>query len=120
MEKDLTVSLLLDFYAAFLTGNQKEILDLYYNLDYSLAEIAEAQDITRQGVLDTIKRGVSKLKSMEQELKLMEKYLAVSASLKKCMDLAQKIDEQQHNKLTHELMDEINMAISVWEDKDGV
>jgi predicted DNA-binding protein YlxM (UPF0122 family) len=119
MEKDLTISLFLDFYAAFLTGNQREILDMYYNLDYSLAEIAEAKSISRQGALDAIKRGVTKLKSMEQELKLMKKYLLVSASLKKCRELAQKISEAQPGKLTDGLISEIDTAINVWEDKDG-
>lgn len=120
MEKDLTVSLLLDFYSAFLTGKQREILELYYNLDYSLAEIAETQNITRQGAMDAVKRGVCKLKSMEKELKLMQKYLLVSESLKRCRDLAQKINDMQYNETAGELLREMNTAINIWEDKDGI
>lgn len=120
MEKDLTVSLLMDFYSAFLTGKQREILEMYFNLDYSLAEIAQAENITRQGAMDAVKRGVSKLKSMEQELKLMHKYLLVSESLKKCRDLAQKLNDAQHSETTGELLQEMNTAISIWEDKDGI
>jgi uncharacterized protein len=119
MEKDLTITLLLDFYTAFLTAKQREILDMYYNLDYSLAEIAEASGITRQGALDTIKRGVAKLRSMESGLKLVNKYLSVSASLKKCRELALKIGETQPDGLYGELLREIDAAAGVWEDKDG-
>ena len=57
MPKDLHVSVLLDYYGAMLTEKQREVVDLYYNEDLSLAEIAEIAGITRQGVRDSIKRG---------------------------------------------------------------
>jgi predicted DNA-binding protein YlxM (UPF0122 family) len=120
MEKDLTVSLLLDFYAAFLTEKQREIMDMYYNLDYSLSEVAEAQSITRQGAMDAVKRGVSKLKGMEQELKLMHKYISVSESLKKCRELANKLNDLHGNAETGILLTELDRAIGIWEDKDGI
>ena len=56
-EKNLNISLLLDFYGDILSERQKEILDLYYNDDLSLAEIAENYDISRQGVRSVLKKG---------------------------------------------------------------
>ena len=50
MSKDLNFSVLLDFYGTLLTPRQLDIMDLYYNEDLSLAEIAEDIGITRQGV----------------------------------------------------------------------
>ena len=39
-EKNLAVAELLDSYAAVLTDRHRELLDLYYNQDLSLGEIA--------------------------------------------------------------------------------
>ena len=52
--KPLEMSLLFDFYGETLTEKQRELFDLYYNEDLSLAEIAEHAGITRQGVRDSI------------------------------------------------------------------
>ena len=57
--KDLTISILLDAYGALLTERQRELVDLYYNEDLSLAEISENTGITRQGVRDGIKKSES-------------------------------------------------------------
>ena len=57
MTKDLSVSVLMDFYGELLTQKQIEALNGYYNQDLSLAEIAEEMDISRQGVRDFIKKG---------------------------------------------------------------
>ena len=56
MEKNLNVSILLDFYGAMLTEKQREAVEYYYNDDLSLSEIADNQGISRQGVRDAIKR----------------------------------------------------------------
>lgn len=120
MEKDLNISFLMDFYAAFLTENQREILEMYYDLDYSLSEIAEAQGITRQGVLDVIKRGEARLKSMEEELSLMKKYVAVGEYLKKCEGIALRLKEKTQDEEADELLGSLRAAMRVWEDKDGV
>ena len=67
-EKNLEVSVLLDHYGALLTEKQQQMIDLYYNDDLSLSEIAEQEGISRQGVRDNIKRAEAQLLSMEQAL----------------------------------------------------
>ena len=57
MSKNLAISDLLDLYGPMLTDKQRDVIELYYNQDLSLAEIAEHEQITRQGVRDNIKRG---------------------------------------------------------------
>ncbi len=72
--KPLEMSLLFDFYGETLTEKQRELFDLYYNEDLSLAEIAEHAGITRQGVRDSVKRAEHALHEMEQKLGLVARY----------------------------------------------
>ncbi len=72
MAKDLRFSSLLDVYGAMLTDKQREMLDLYYNNDLSLSEIAEGEGISRQGVRDSIKRGEEALLEMDEKIGVME------------------------------------------------
>ncbi len=72
-EKNLQISVLLDYYSQMLTDKQRDVIDLYYNEDLSLSEIAEHEKITRQGVRDSIKRGEQTLFEMEEKFHLAEK-----------------------------------------------
>lgn len=74
MEKNIEISLLSDFYGELLKEQQKRAVELYYNDDLSLSEIAEQLDITRQGVRDCIKRAEQRLLVFEDKLGLMERY----------------------------------------------
>ena len=57
-----------------LTAKQRDVIELYYNQDLSLAEIAEHEQITRKGVRDNIKRGEAFLLEMEEMLHFAEKF----------------------------------------------
>ena len=72
MEKNVKVSMLMEFYGKLLTEKQYTFLDDYYNNDLSLSEIAENYYITRQAVRDNIKKGECKLFELEEKLKMME------------------------------------------------
>jgi predicted DNA-binding protein YlxM (UPF0122 family) len=74
MDEIYMIGLLLDFYGQMVTKRQYEILDLHYNNDYSLGEIAEELNISRQGVYDNIKRGKAALYEMEQKLGLVGRF----------------------------------------------
>lgn len=81
MAKDLSISALLDFYGPFLSEKQRNLLYHYYNEDLSLTEIAENEQITRQGVRDLIKRGEAQLKKYEQECGWCQNVLSLQAVL---------------------------------------
>lgn len=74
MDKVFETSLLLDFYGQLLTDRQFEILDLLYNNDLTLTEIAEQLSISRQGVFDNEKRGRALLVEYENKLGLLSKF----------------------------------------------
>ena len=74
IEKDFEVTMLYEMYRPILTQKQKSALDMYYNLDYSLGEIAANEGISRQAALDTIKKGTDKLYRAEEDLKLYARY----------------------------------------------
>ena len=81
MAKDLTVSLLLDFYGDMLTEKQRDVVDFYYNQDLSLSEIADNEGITRQGVRDNLKRAEGQLRDMEARLGLVKRFDAIRGGL---------------------------------------
>lgn len=69
----LEMSLLFDFYGDLLANKQKSCFDLYYNQDLSLAEIAQSEGISRQGVHDAIARAERALLGFEQVLGCVER-----------------------------------------------
>lgn len=75
MGKNLYVSALLDVYGEYLNDKQRELTEYYYNDDLSLAEIAENEGITRQGVRDQIKRAEQRLVSLEEKCRYCERFL---------------------------------------------
>ena len=74
MAKNMEITLLCDFYGDMLTEKQRDMIDLYYGNDLSLAEIAENEGITRQGVRDSINRAENQLPEMEERLGLVRRF----------------------------------------------
>ena len=110
LKKEVTPSLLLDFYGQTLTGKQREVMELYYNEDLSLSEIAENQKISRQAALDSIRRAEKHLDQMEQKLGMLEKYRV-------CMAAAQEIEHLAKGGQSEQpLMEQIEHIRAVWGD----
>ncbi len=64
------INLLYDIYSPLLTKRQQETLRLYYSENYSLAEIAEEYNTSRQAVYDLIHRALEAIENFEQKLGL--------------------------------------------------
>lgn len=100
--KNLQIAYLLDFYGNLFGDKQREILEMYYQEDMSLSEIAASVGITRQGVYDNIRRGEKEILSMESKLCLMDRFLEISKSLDTIEDIL-KQNSVTDNKLKSEL-----------------
>lgn len=74
LDKTEELNLLYDFYGKFLTGKQREVFELYYEENFSLAEIAERLSVSRQAVHANLKSAEKKLLSYEEKLALVEEY----------------------------------------------
>lgn len=81
MEDRVEISLLMDLYNPLLTEKQKNIMELYYNDDLSLAEIAELNNTSRQAIHDLIKRCYKQILSYEDKLNLLKKSLEKEACI---------------------------------------
>ncbi len=99
--KSINMVYLYDLYAPLLNDRQREVLELYYNEDQSLAEISENVGITRQGVRDCIVKSEMLLNGYEEALGLRSKLL----------DIENKLDEltrkAENGESTRDLLNEI-------------
>lgn len=74
LEKTLQMNTLFAFYGPLLTVKQREYMQLYYADDYSLGEIAEAFNVSRQAVYDNVRRSETILKDYEEKLHLVAEF----------------------------------------------
>lgn len=111
MEKDLDTAMLLDIYSGLLTEKQLRLCDMYYNQDYSLSEIAEIEQTTRQAARDGISKAKQKLLSFENSLGLYDKKVRMGSVLNKAEALA------ENNADVRELIEEIS---GIWGDTNGI
>lgn len=81
---DLHFLRLWDIYSPLLTEHQREVTDLYFNCDLSLAEIAEQKGCSRQSVSDTLQKARRQLEEYEEKLHVF-RFLTESALAQSCM-----------------------------------
>jgi predicted DNA-binding protein YlxM (UPF0122 family) len=71
--KNQTLNQLFDFYESLLTDKQRLYFKLYYQQDYSLNEISELYNVSRNAIYDHLKKVEEYLILYESKLKLLEK-----------------------------------------------
>ncbi|MFW5647487.1 MAG: YlxM family DNA-binding protein [Candidatus Alkaliphilus sp. MAG34] len=122
LEKTVEISVLYDFYNQLLTGKQRDIVDLYYNQDLSLGEIAEEFNVSRQAVYDVLKRTEKLLYQYEEKLNFIKlvniKNEKISKMLDSIIDLENELDsipylEQLKKRIFH-VKDELYKSLNDW------
>lgn len=83
------ILVLFDCYSRVLSARQRDAMDLYYNEDLSLAEIAEQTGTTRQAVRDLIKHGEERLYELEEGLRVYEKGQTVKTVAERIISLTE-------------------------------
>ncbi len=117
MAQDITdsiyeISMLLDFYGQLLTDSQYRCMDMYYNQDLSLTEIAEELGISRQGAHDFIRRGRAALNEYEDKLGLLGKFSDIEKKLRLIQADLQLIDRTGMNDGNIYMLDQIEQNIT--------
>lgn len=113
MENLFEISLLLDFYGQLLTERQLELMDLHYNHDYSLAEISEELNISRQGVHDGIKKARNILEKMEVRLGLVGRFISQKEKLIEANHIIKEIRVNQSDETLLSQLDRLESCIEL-------
>ena len=101
-------ALLLDIYGELLSKNQREAVDLKYNSDLSLSEIAEEMGgISRPAANDARKKGEKRLKELEEALGNARRLKTVSEKLERARDIVSSVAENspENGEKISELLD---------------
>lgn len=78
------------YYGKLLTDKQREILEMYLDLDMSLFEIAERLNVSRQAVRDVLMRSVSIMRNFEEKLGLLRKNEEIQKKILAIMNIDDK------------------------------
>lgn len=87
----LEMTLLFDYYGELLTERQRSCLDLRYNQDLSLGEIAQELGVSRQGVFDNLSRAEALLHNMEEKTGCVRRAMEARKAVREIMNAAQQL-----------------------------
>lgn len=101
MEEKIEISILLNLYGNLLTETQRNYMEMYYNQDLSLSEIAEIEDITRQAVRTNLLKSKKKLYEYEKKLNFMQK----ENNIRKVLESLKKQENKSYIEKIYEFLD---------------
>ena len=87
----LEMTLLFDYYGDLLTERQRSCVDMRYNQDLSLSEIAEELGVSRQGVYDNLSRAEALLRNMEEKTGCVQRAMKTRKAVREILDAANKL-----------------------------
>lgn len=84
----LEMTLLFDYYGDLLTERQRACVDMRYNQDLSLSEIAQELGVSRQGVYDNLSRAEALLHNMEEKTGCVRRAMETRKAVQQIRDAA--------------------------------
>ena len=118
MERLFELGMLLDRYEQMLTERQRSILRQYTDENCSLAEIAEREGISRQGVRDIITRGSKQLSETEAAVGLVKKEAKQTQLLRAFRSRFKDVPLRDEDRAA--LEGYLAELAGIWEDEDGI
>ena len=109
------MTLLYDYYGKMLTEKQQEYIDMRYNQDLSLGEIAEIQGVSRQAVFDNLTRTEALLRRMEENIGCVKRDMLVRSTARTILEAAAVLDASSDPAVT-ELARHITAAAQTLEE----
>ena len=100
MDKSIKISMLLEIYGKLLTEKQAYTVELYYNQNLSLSEIADEVNITRQAVRKNLVEAEKNLFEYENKLNLFAKSIQRKEKIDEILKL---IEDEKIARLIEEL-----------------
>ena len=110
LEERVYLSMLYDFYGALLKENNRRIFEAYIQEDYSISEIAEEMEISRQAVHDAVNRITKQLRGYEEKLGLLERFELQRNEMKRLHECLQEMnisEEDPKGKEIFQILSEI-------------
>lgn len=103
MESKVELAYLYDFYGELLNEHQRQVYEDFVLNDFSLAEIASEEGISRQGVHDMVKRCTKKLQGYESKLHLVEKFLHIKENVGQIHERAKQFQQCPNENILDEI-----------------
>ena len=86
------IIMLYDCYGSMLTDKQREYIEMRYNQDLSLGEIAEMTGVSRQAVFDNLARTEALLRRMEENIGCVKRDMITRKAVQEILEAADVLD----------------------------
>lgn len=104
LDRKVDLAFLAAFYGGLLTENQRRILSLYCEEDFSLGEIAEETGISRQAAHESVTRAAARLEEMEAALGMAARFRKMEAGLEEALGAVKEKDYTRAERVLQDLL----------------
>ena len=105
IEKTLRYTKLFNLYGTLLSSAQQEMLSDYFFADLSISEISENRNVSLAAIEDALSKGMARLDSIEESLKMCEKKARIA---EKTQELHDMIEDPEQLRILDEIMGELD------------